>query len=133
MFNKIFEENGVLKQPKDRKNLIKESQKFVSKADFDKQYEYLKNSMEFKSRPDNVNKHELKDKLVALQKLETTFHGKLDPEELLGPTKSNKCSYFDAIKPISMSKPKVDMKILEKSFAKKPINPFLPDCLERRE
>lgn len=35
--------------------------------------------------------------------------------------------------PIANSKPKVDLKILDKPFAKKPINPYLPDSHERRE
>lgn len=132
MFDQLFEEGGVLKHPKDRKKL-KSSPSHVDDGQFERQYEYLKQTREFKSRPVNVNEHELADKLVALQKLESTFHDKLDPEELLGPTRSRKGTYFDAIMPISKSKPKVDITILEKPFAKKPINPFLPDSIERRE
>ena len=72
MFDKIFEDNGVLKHPRDRLKLKLErnrgNQTQINEEDlqFDKQYEYLKQTREFKSRPPNVNQHELADKLVAL-------------------------------------------------------------------
>lgn len=45
---------------------MKVNSNYFDDAQFEKQYEYLKNTMELKSRPENVNHHELVDKLVAL-------------------------------------------------------------------
>jgi len=60
------------------------------------------------------------------------MHKRLDPEELFGPARSRKSTYYDAIQPISKSKPAVDLAILEQPFAHRAINPFLPDGKERQ-
>ena len=122
----------MLKDPKDRRALRK-SPTYEEDGQFAKHYEFLKQTREFRGRPELHHKHELKEKLMVLQKIETTLHRKLDPQELLGPTRSGKATYYDAIQPISKTRPPVDLAILKMPFASKPINPFLPDGKERRE
>lgn len=68
----------MLKHPKDRKAL-RASPNYVEDGKFEKQYELLKQTREFRNRPELHHKHELADKLMVLQKMETTLHNKLDP------------------------------------------------------
>lgn len=88
--------------------------------------------MEFKNRPECLLRHELRDKLVVLDKVEKTMHKKLDATEILGPKISKEQSYYDSI--ARKAKPRADVAILKEPFARRPINTFHDDgkALQRK-
>ena len=79
MFDKLYDENSVLKDPKDKNEMLKKSKDYVPEGEFEKQYQILINTKEFKGRPENVNEHTITDKILALNKLKTTFHDGFNP------------------------------------------------------
>lgn len=129
---------GVLKDPKERKN-TKADAAYFDETKFMQDYEILQNSTEFKNRPELHLHHEFRDKLVVLQKVENAMHKKLDIRQMVGPTRSKKASYFESIQP--RQRPEVDPVIakhiqerqLTKGNAKKKINTFHDEGKEHKK
>ena len=77
--------------------LVKEAEDLVDKGD---RLVAINDNPNFKIRDDNFYRHQFGDKVIMLDKVETTMHKKLDAKVFLGIDDTKGSDFLEAIRPI---------------------------------